>query len=642
MNAIMKIGLRDKIKEIDFLDPDRPYLERIGALYYWGRQIDRQDGQANISEKLRSLLNPSALYDKEELLLCLHAAILLAQSGDFDGIDFILVALDSLRRTANRAQIELTETALRNCSEYPLAVLIAQSIDLGNVSGHSTELREMMGISNDSLLAYSQKKNQERHFQTLANQLNLLKTLPRQNGRELALGTIISRPVRKDFGYRYTGFVAIERGNQPPLIVSYDMGDVLNRDDQHVKQDVWQLLRRPGHRAIVVFDIDPPYEAQQFYILPFASQSEQETEALIARLAREVVGLEVGVVAELSVDKYKGYRVITANGKSSIAHYRAKHQKIGDCFLIHEMNSQLLSTRFRLSKEDVSQVADQFKQNNQMDRAIHLKSHQGRHLLGSSQGNICVSFGEISAEKVYFVEDVIIKDNTRYFPFEVPGISWTPHERSRVLSAFFNKQPDAWGVVLETYDYKSKKYARIIHPQSGSILRPRIDQDYPAGTIAFCEMGDDNHWYANIMAHYLIQGGCSDCFGTSYRICQTCNGDGDIACSTCSGTGRIVCGECGGGGKIQCGKCAGTGTCTKCTAGYWRNGRPCPICNATGICNSCKPPGSGEWDCGVCHQRGNLRCNQCNYGKVKCPTCDGERISRCGCGGNNRGYIIAV
>jgi len=636
----MKIGLRDTFRTTDFLDPAQPSLVRIGALYYQGQQVD----QPEVQERLRSLLKFSAAQDQEGMLFCLHAAILLAQSGEFDGVGFIL---EILKGTSSREQLGLMRTALRNCSQFPIAALLAQSIDLGSTNGHEARLKEVMRLSDDDLFAYAEKKDQQACFQNLVEQLDAVLTLPRQPQRDLALGTVISCPVRKDFGFRYTGFVAIERADQVSLVIPYDMGDVLNRNDQHAMQDVWQLLRRPGRRAIVVYDTNPPYEAQQLYILPFAPRTKEETNALIIRLARSAEGLHVGVVAELSVDRYEGYRIITADGQSVLEHYRPDQQSVGSCFLIHDLNSQPLSTRFRVSAKEVSDIAEHFKKNSQKDRAIHVKTHRNQHTLVSHQGNIVCKYGDVSVQTVYFIEEVEKEGETRYFPFAIPELTWTPEERSEVLSDFFAQSPDALGVVLEVYEYQDSQYARIIHPRSGAILRPRVNQDYPAGTLAFCEMGDDGNLHSNIMPDYHIAGGCPYCFGTSYRICSMCAGEGRIVCPTCHGDPRIECDRCSGTGEERCEHCGGSGKrtlkCTKCEGGYWRSGRICPKCNGTGVfsvtCRTCG--GSGLWNCSGCHGRGTNRCS-CGDGYIPCPECGEERVSRCTCDGRGVGHIVAV
>jgi len=690
----MKIGLRDKFRIADFADAGQPFLERIGALYYQGQQLD----QPEVQRKLSSLLKSSAIEDSQETLLCLHAAILLAQNGGFDGIDFILKMLTG---TATRERLGLVGTALRNCSQFPLAVLLAQSIDLERANGHEARLREVMQLSEDDLSSYAHKTNQQAHFESLIEQLESALMLPKQPGRDLAFGTIISRPVRKDFQFRYTGFVVVERTNQAPLVVPYNMGDVLNRDDQRARQDVWQLLRRPGRRAIVVYDVNPPYEAQQLYILPFAPQTEEETETLVARLARDAEGLHVGVVVELSVDRYEGYRIITTDGQSKLEHYRADQQSIGSCFLIHDLNSQPLSTRFRVPAEDVSDIAERFKKNNQIDRAVHVKTYRNQHILASRQGNLVFKYGDVSDQIVYFVEETVKETETRYFPFAIPGLAWTPEERSEILSEFFARRSSALGVLLEVYDYKGGQYARVIHQQSGAILRPRVDQNHSTGTLAFCEMGDDGNLYANIMPGYRIQGGCPHCFGTNYRICGACGGKGVVTCPNCEGSQQVVCVSCYGSVRESCGHCYGSGqrefTCRNCDGtGVWegecRNcggsgiySGSCTICGGTGryadsgrICKKCGGSGdftarcrkcsgrgtisgtckrcdgqgqweeecrtcqgSGRWDCGTCHGRGQIQCT-CEYGRIECPACSGERIGGCGCGGLDQGYIVAL
>jgi hypothetical protein len=690
----MKIGLRDKFRTVDFADPGQPLLERIGGLYYRGQRTD----QPKVQKQLKGLLNPSAMEDAQETFLCLHAAVLLAQSGNFEGISFIL---ELLKGTLRQDQLRLIRTALRNCSQFPLAIILAQSIDLSEANGHNACLREVMQLSDDDLFAYAEKKDQQAYFENLVQQVDTVLSLPRQPQRDLAFGTIVRRPVRKDFGFRYTGFLAIERPSKLPLIIPYDMGDVLNRNDQHAMQDVWQLLRQPGRRAIAVYDTRPPHEVQQLYVLPFAPRTEREMESLVTELARGAEGLHVGVVVELSVDRYEGYRIITADGLSALEHYLPDRQRIGSCFLIHDLNSQPLSTRFRIPAEEVPDVAERFKKHSQIDRAVHVKTHHKRHTLASRQGKTLFRYGDISDRTVYFVEEAAVEGEMLYFPFEIPGLTWTSEERCQVLSCFFAQRPDALGVLLEVYEYKDSQYACIIHPQSGETLRPRVSEGYPAGNLAFCEMGDDGNLYAHILPGFRIEGGCPHCFGTGYRICEACNGKGRVTCPDCGGTQRVGCTSCHGSGQESCGHCDGTGereficrdcdgtgvwegecrncggsgtyrgSCTVCggTGRYADSGRickkcggsgdftaPCRRCSGRGVvsgtcrrcdgqgrwigeCKTCH--GSGRWDCGTCHGRGEIRCT-CEYGSVICDVCNGDRVSVCGCQGKERGSIVSI
>ena len=252
----MKIGIKDKIRQTDFFNTNQPFLERIASLYFQGQSAD----EAIVQDDLRALLEKPGNNDPQEIILHLHAAVMLAQNNVFDGITYLF---QLLIKTNDTEIFNMTHTALRNCSQFPLAVLLAQTVDLKKINLDQPEFQELFQLSDDDIFHHAQQSNKVDFLNELNVKINNILNTSKLKDRAFAIGTIISRPVRKDFGYRYTGFIGIDRNNRLPLIVPYDMGDILNRNDQHANIDLNQLLKGPGCQAFVVYDINPPYEAQQ-------------------------------------------------------------------------------------------------------------------------------------------------------------------------------------------------------------------------------------------------------------------------------------------------------------------------------------------------------------------------------------------
>jgi hypothetical protein len=66
--------------------------------------------------------------------------------------------------------------------------------------------------------------------------------------------------------------------------------------------------------------------------------------------------------------------------------------------------------------------------------------------------------------------------------------------------------------------------------------------------------------------------------------CPICHGTKKVACGICEGLGRVRCGYCGGGGSV-------------------RGDR-------------------GLKNCPDCRGRGDIRCDECSRGRIRCETCD--------------------
>lgn len=637
----MRVSLRDRFRSSTALASTEDPLVRLGAAYHLSRQPDSEMVRQQLLGLLESQDQNKLLSNHlETIVFSLHTAILLAQRNNFEGVDWILRLLQS---TTSRDIAILAEIALRNCSQFPMAVLLTQVIDFGTPESFE-KTKPLMRVSEDHLFAVSQKTDEEQNkdLATLNRTIDSLGRLTWRSGREIAIGTVLSRPALKDFGYRYTGFLSVDRESRPPLIVPYDLADLLNREDRQVRQTPAQLLRQPGRRALVVYDIAGDHEAQVLYLLPFSPAPAAEMNNLIAKLANGAEGLDVAVVVERWRDgNGDKYRLLTANGRALVRRYRAEDQEVGNCFFLHKLNGDKpLSTRFRLSAQDVEQVVHRFAEHTELDLAVCVSFDQrnGRHFLVTSGGETFFRQGNYPGESLYAVEE----NQRGQFPFRLPG-EWSAQVRTRVLTRFLELQPEAFGVVLEMGEGDDRKpLARIVQAKSGITFRQPTDSKLPPGTLALLRQRDDERLVATILSHFRVERGCGDCFGTEFRICSVCEGRGVTACSACNGTRKVDCPDCENG-KSECGHCGGKGRkeCTKCTDGYWRDGRMCPMCKGSGdfSCRTCG--GDGLWECSTCHGRATVWCD-CRNGRENCYECDGNRVSNCSCNGQRPGIVVEI
>jgi len=631
----IKIGLNERFRTINFLDVGYSPVERIGSLYYRVRQID----QSSARNQLQQALEVAETADPQMILMQLHSAIALAQNGRFEGIACIL----RLLHQSVRAEINaLAETALRNCSQYPIAVLLGQALILNSTNLQDGNLRELLKLSDDDFFANMKEGvNQQDAFSKLREKIVALNGLPRKSGRELAIGTILYRPVKNDSNYRYSGFIALDREkDQKPFIVPYDLGDVLNRDDPQAYKDVWQLTRRPGHRTVVVYNTEEPYEVEQMYILPFAARESSDMVDMMGQLALGSDGLAIGVATEVQVDR--GYRVITAEGHCRWEKYGRESKKIGSCIFIHKLNSSSLSSDLTVTPDVVNEVARTFQKRSAMTRAVTGYSFGNNGILLSALGMLKIKRDVFDSDTAYYVDQVIDKDGKKLnIPFNLPSLRWTPQERAEIVDAFFYSHPEYLGVVLESFEYSGGLNTRIVNPTTGEILIWSVREPVTAGTLALCTKSSDGKLFISVLNNYRKSGGCSACFGTTHRICTTCAGKGQIACPECHGTQKLQCPvpDCRKG-KVTCGRCAGTGKCQHCTNGRWAGGRICKVCNGSGKCQKCIPAGSGLWNCATCHGQSEVFCH-CSRGYVQCPTCNGTRISSCACKGQKQSQTIS-
>src|SRR5262249_26903823 len=153
---------------------------------------------------------------------------------------------------------------------------------------------------------------------------------------------------------------------------------------------------RAGRRAIVAYNTGGNYEAQTLYILPFTSLSEDEMGQVMTQLALGSEGLDVAVVVDRwSDERGSKYRLLTTSGHTSVQFFRADQQRIGNCFLVHDLNSKPLSTRYQLSEANVAQVVRNFIQRTAIDQATEANAVKNRHYLVSRLGKSVTWLGEL-------------------------------------------------------------------------------------------------------------------------------------------------------------------------------------------------------------------------------------------------------
>ena len=358
----MTLSLRDKLKSTDFLDVSKPPLERIGALYSAGRRIEKSDVVNQFNELLNQFELSQGKANIDELLVTLHAATQLAQAGQFSGIEFILKILI---QSEQRDQLELAQKAIQNCSHFPIAALAAKLVDLKQARDFLSDHGDVLRQSADELTEQSRNQNLTQVINRLKGTLDSLNQFPTRSNFRLSLGTILSRPIQKeDLLYRYTGFVMVNDEGIPPLIVSYDMGNVINRNESRGREDVFQQLRQPGSYALILYQTEAPFEIEELYVLPFSRKRYEQISIDLSEIVTTCRGLDIGVLNKTKLGRDKDrYQIITRNGQAESSNWRSNQKSIGDISFFHAENSQSLSSRFSVSPEIIPQLEELFSQN---------------------------------------------------------------------------------------------------------------------------------------------------------------------------------------------------------------------------------------------------------------------------------------
>lgn len=667
----MKPSLRELFLAPDALDPGNNPLVRLGALHHLHRTGER--GQ--VRQRLEELLRDQDIQALQSAapnvsIFPLHVAVALAQEGSNEGIQWLLRYLNG----ANQEHQRLAFTALRNCRQFPLAVLLSSAIAGDALEASYNLLGDLSTFSDDQAWMLAEKVDRTEPIAMISALESAIAQVQRtvRPDRRLALGTVITRPLRNPIiGLRYTGFLVVEESLQTLRAVPYQMADLINRDDGAARITASDLLREPGRRVLVAFDAGDHCRAQAVYALPFAAL--QDTDNLMARLAFACEGLSVGIVVHKWVSRSGPMcRLVTAIGRTEVGYDHAGRMAVGACSLLHASSTRPFFTRLSLSKGDTEKVLACFIRNTDLERATLLRSWENGYQLGSQTGAVKGPFrDEPPQDPVVLIENKVIKEVDHTFPVKLPPNRWAPEDRSAVLQEFFTNSPGYYAVVIDVLEPPSgAPNALILHPQSGLRELRRANSEIGPGTPVFWEVGKEDKVYTTFLTDQSVQAQCSTCFDTGYRVCATCDGKGRVTCSKCGGSGKSQCDHCGGtgerrsdcrgcGGTGDCGKCGGSATvtldCTICqgTGRYADSGNPCKRCGGQGTfsgtcrvctrgpqprgkCPNCKGSGVYIQVCRSCNATGRWNCGRCRTtGIGPCDTCDGRLISPCGCGGHD-------
>jgi len=561
----MKPSLRELFLAPEALDLSSNPLIRLGALHHLHRTVERDQIRGKL-ELLLAEQSSRLSADTASSLFPLHVAVALAQEGGLEGIQWLMRYLGSSDQRHER----LGFTALRNCRQFPLAVLLGCTTTARSIETSHESLGALSSFSDDHAWSLAAKGNVAECNATMSGLEFALQQVQETTraDRKLAVGTVITRPLLKPLtGIRYTGFVVVAEGPGKWRAVPYQMADVINRDDGAARVTASDLLRNAGRRALVAYDRGEGNEAQAMYAVPFAPP--QDMSRLLPEIALQCDGLSVGVI----VHKWESragemYRLITASGKTEVGVDRSGRRKVGEVSLTHASSSGPFFSRLQIAKPDIEKVLARFIRSTSLERSVLLRSWKDGYSLGSQSGRVVVLRNDVPEEPVVLLDDHVTKEGTTLtFPVILPYSVWTPEDRSAVLSHFFANNSGCYAVVIAVLPAsKDGNRVVVVHSESGSTQVRWVGVDVRPGTPAHWELGNDDRIHTTLLQDQLVCADCSTCLDTGYRLCESCKGEN-----------RIECPECGGNGKEPCGHCNGTGS-------QYSN---CPRCNGTGNCNNC-------------------------------------------------------
>jgi hypothetical protein len=659
----MKLSLRELFLAPGALDPGSNPLIRLGALHHLHRTAERDQIRGKLEILLAEQRNVQQS-DAGSTLFPLHVAVALAQEGGLEGIEWLLRYLADCDQRNER----LGFTALRNCRQFPLAVLLGCTTTARSIETSHRLLGGLSSFSDDHAWILATKGSPAESVATMsALEVGLQQVQGTiRADRRLSVGTIISRPLRKPLtGVRFTGFLVVEEGRRRWRAIPYQMADLINRDDGSARETASDLLRNAGRRVLVAYDLGENNEAQAVYALPFAPLL--DVSSFLPEIALQCEGLTVGVIVHKWESKAgERYRVVTASGQTNVDLDRSGRLQVGECVFTHISSSRPFFSHLRIARPDVERVVAKFVRSTSLERSVLLRSWKNGYSLGGQSGRVVVFRDEVPEEPVVLLEDQVIREVSHTFPVKLPYSLWAPEDRSAVLDQFFTKRRECYAVVVGILDPSGNApRALIVNPNAClRELRPTNLRD--TGMPVYWEVGDGDKIYTTILTDQCVNAKCRICFDTNYRVCEACDGRGRTTCSQCAGTGKSECGHCGGSGerRFDCRACSGTGNCGNCHGAgkinlsckicegrgtYADSGRtckkcggqgsfqvPCRVCaqGSAGQCPKCKGRGDEHQACKTCGTTGRWNCSRCRTtGISSCDTCEGALFSACGCGG---------
>lgn len=557
-----------------FTDPDP--MVRAAAVTVAGRTLAQLDPartraeRAARHERLDSraggpLAAVRGLLKDEDELVRRYAAVTLARGEYDDGLGELLSAVFAAGLRADDALDE----CLRNCKEYPFAVLLNERVHLASlaaVTPAELQRRLLEWVRLSARAFYGQENTAGRaEFLDLLDRLDELPAVRPRAGRVLARAHVLSVPLG-----RRVGIIA---GRDRGLFLQYQEEDVLNPDALAVGAEVLFVANPadPDGAAGCV------YVREDVALVPTARRHEDN------RLFREVIGptlrradgpLVPGVVTrkyELGPDGEE--RRIDPAGRR-LRQVAEVLFADGRSVLVRRQAQRLLNRQLVLLPR--AAPADP-------DRCLPV------------WGVVVDGWDEIGAVVGSFAREV------GHFP-------------TRLLDVFPPQGGHPPLGVVRVPRFREPVQFPLAHPQH----LPEADWWLLLRPCADCEGSG--------------QGPCQAC-GATTRVacrgelpCPSCWGEPNRAgrpCNRCAGSGTVT--GCGETGKAPCRACRGRRRvdCVFCNkSGFSRPGVTCQRCGGSKEyeCRPCR--GSGEGPCPVCEGTTRAPCGACRAaGRVPCPTC---------------------
>lgn len=683
-----RLSLRDRLRA-PYAEREDPHpLVQLGAVYRLAQQAATADDTDLflIKDRLVACIERAeeagANHDNVEMAeFSLHAAMCLANLGDFEGVQWIL----RVARARNPEIRQLAVLSLACCRRFPITGPVADAFDL-NVPGVPTDvalklisdLESLLRHADDDFVGDSSAEPGARSslVDELVMQIDRLRGFPRVPDREIGMGAVLTRPWTGESRPPRTGFAVTELDRNAPRVVGYDRATTLYLDQRPTRRVNGKWQPPPPCWAILAYSKDDNCLARVVCGIPSGAIDDEQIGSLMTRLAMGCVGATVRVVADVAPS---AYHLVSASGDSGLARHEPAERSVGECFVYHEENPFPLAVGHVLGQSALRDTLRRFIETTETDMAVEIGHAGNRHQMVSRLGSAFGHFGNIPPYPVHMV------DNTPRGPmmWALPDDAWLPEDRTRVLAGFSEQLPDAFGVVLDTnVGADGQARARIVRfrdPASARFIPvpPTIDP----GTVVLWVINEKKAVVPILVPDHRILGGCLDCFSSGVRVCPDCSGTGSVVCSVCHGTKEEPCWGCDGGGEIEwvcevcsgsgtwqgvCGGCQGSGTfqgtCRVCegTGQYADTGRPCKKCSGAGTfeaecrrcsgqgtfsgpCNRCRGEGRRLFECRTCRRSGRAGCRNCQRsGQTKCPRCASLRVAPCECEGADRGRLSPV
>lgn len=580
-----------------FSHPDR--LVRISAIHHAGERLKRSRSDSvrqELGGRLRQLI------EADDELVRRYAAVTLAQCQDDVGLGYLLRSITE--RGAN-IDPELDE-CLRNCWQFPFAILLNERIELASLSGvKKADIRDFLlkclGLPAEKFYDYAKSHPKYRvDFLQLLRQLDQISGLRARERRVLDSGHLLSLPAGKQPGF----LCCPARG----WFLQYFDESALNRD----------ALDRGREVLFVAAVDDPDGSAVCVYVLEDQEPLADDELAkyfrgdLLLRATKSNSPLVPGLVTA-RWERPTEVEVLSADGRDFLVKHRAQRAFV----------RQLVLTPANATEE-------------------------GRHFF--------VPFARLEGDDIYSLVQAFAAHHG-YVPAKIvetdeSGCTVATEDRRRFRFKLPEPNRNYW-VILKPCENCSGSGAVNCESCGGS-REVKCEGKFRCFACRGTGKRRDGETCR------LCQGGGElvGCGGHGSHVCFRCAGKCVLVCGRCSGSGefkpRRTCEKCAGRGsfQVQCNACQGSGThqmsCFNCNGtGTHRSGYPCRACGGRGIkskecrfctagyktlkCNRCE--GRGYWEalpCEACQGSGKLNCRTCNAsGRLPCRVCRERGLVNC-------------